>query len=91
MDFNSIDKETLITYMKGSRNLTREVGALVIDIEDYGEPEIIVVLKENVNKKIEYIEKTYDSDLKHKYSDKDIEIISFITLDKNMINRSLNN
>ena len=91
MDFNSIDKETLIAYMKGSRNLTREVGALVIDIEDYDEPEIIVVLKENVNKKIEYIEKTYDSNLKHKYSDKDIEIVSFITLDKNMINRSLNN
>ena len=91
MDFNSIDKETLIAYMKGSRKLTREVGALVIDIEDYDEPEIIVVLKENVNKKIEYIEKTYDSNLKHKYSDKDIEIVSFITLDKNMINRSLNN
>jgi hypothetical protein len=91
MYFNNIDKETLIAYMKGSRNLTGEVGALVIDIEDYDEPEIIVVLKENVNKKIEYIEKTYDSDLKHKYSDKDIEIVSFITLNKNMINRSLNN
>ncbi|MFW6015905.1 MAG: hypothetical protein ACOCRK_05670 [bacterium] len=48
-------------------NLKKDM-TIVIDIDDYPEYEFIIVKNKNLTKKREYIDKTYDDNLKHKYS-----------------------
>lgn len=68
-----INKNELLELMK--RNHPKEKGVkLNIDIKDYPVVETIIVPYENIPKKIKYIDKTYDNNLNHRYSD-DVKII----------------
>lgn len=53
--------------------------ALLIEMPDFEEPEVIINPPVNLVKKLEYIKKTYDENLEHKYS-KGVKIIGCSTM-----------
>lgn len=51
------------------------VGVL-IEMEGFQKPEVIINLPENIESKLEYYKNTYDENLNHKYA-KGIKIVGF--------------
>jgi len=68
-----IDKNELLKLMKSNWEKNKGVK-LDLDIKDYPAVETIVVPYANIPKKKNYIAKTYDNNLNHRYSD-DVRII----------------
>jgi len=67
--------EDLITVFKAAI-LTKQNLGIIIEMPDFESPEIIVNPTENLSKKLEYYQNTYDENLEHKHA-KGIKIIGY--------------
>ena len=80
MSNQPITKETLInTFQTAKEQDIRYVGVL-IEMEGFPKPELIINRKENFDAKLEYYLNTYDENLVHKFAKK-IRIIGVTSQD----------
>lgn len=91
-----INKENLKNCFNFAIKENKKFIGLLIAMDGFDKPEIIINTRENFEKKFEYYDKTYDDNLEHRFA-KGIKIIGYATginfekIEKNLLGIGIKN